>query len=101
MRDVFGPRLKAHRTHQGMSLRQLGAQLGVSFSTLARLERGHGAPSPHTRLRVAQWMDPDGEHPPCHCAQCTFPREDRYRALQARIERLEAQMQTWEQGGRA
>lgn len=93
MSDVFGDRLLAARSRMGMSLRQLGAQLGVSFSTLARIERGDGAPSSHTRLLVEQWIDPEGEHPTCHCPQCTFPREDLDSTLRTRVERLEAQVQ--------
>jgi transcriptional regulator with XRE-family HTH domain len=89
MEASYQVRLAAHRTQAGLSLRQLGERLGVSFSSLARIERGIGEPSTHTRRRLEQWMDPDGEHPPCHCAQCAFPHENPLRALETRIALLE------------
>lgn len=65
-------RLAVHRTRQGLSLRQLGTRLGVSFSTLARIERGDGAPDRHTRLLLERWMDPTTDVT-CACPRCGGP----------------------------
>jgi hypothetical protein len=64
-------RLKRLRT--GLSLRALGAQLGVSFSTLARIERGEGSPDPHTTHRLWYWVFPEPNPPPCLCTKCAGP----------------------------
>ena len=89
MPSSYGTRLTFHRQQRGLSLRQLGDMLGISFSTLARIERQEGAPSRHTRLLLEQWFDPEGAHPKCNCPQCAFPREHLYRSLEARIALLE------------
>jgi hypothetical protein len=64
-------RLKRLRT--GLSLRALGAQLGVSFSTLARLDRGEGFPDAHTTYRLWYWLFPEPDPPPCGCTKCAKP----------------------------
>ena len=51
--------LKEKREALGYSIRQLAKQTGVSFSTLARLERGIGKPDPLTRKRLEEWMRVD------------------------------------------
>jgi ribosome-binding protein aMBF1 (putative translation factor) len=65
-------RLKRLRT--GLSLRALGAQLGVSFSTLARLDRGEGFPDAHTTHRLWYWLFPEPSPPPCLCTKCAGAR---------------------------
>ena len=45
------------RTARGLSIRGLAATTGVSFSAWARCERGEGAPSPHTRVKLHAWLD--------------------------------------------
>jgi transcriptional regulator with XRE-family HTH domain len=98
MAQAIRERLITYRLHQGLSLRQLGTQLGLSFSTLARIERGHGEPSPHTRLMLERWMNPEGEHPKCNCRVCAAPREHPYRVLEVRIEILEQQVMRLQEG---
>lgn len=50
-------RLKKKRLSEGLSLRQLGSMIGVSFSSLARLERGIGEPDVHSRERIERWLE--------------------------------------------
>jgi transcriptional regulator with XRE-family HTH domain len=85
----YQDRLVAHRHQAGLTLRQLGERLGVSFSALARIERGEGEPSTHTRLRLEHWMNPEEAHPPCPCAECASQREEPLCALEARVTMLE------------
>lgn len=40
----------------GLSLRKLSEQIGVSFSTLSRLERDGNEPDHNTRLRIINWL---------------------------------------------
>lgn len=63
-------RVQRKRLATGLSLRGLGADLGVAFSTLARIERGLGQPAAHTRLRLEAWLDPERPARPCDCARC-------------------------------
>jgi transcriptional regulator with XRE-family HTH domain len=51
--------LKAKREASGSSLRTLSTQIGVSFSTLARIERGEGDPDNNSRIRILNWLGPD------------------------------------------
>jgi transcriptional regulator with XRE-family HTH domain len=51
--------MKSRREAEGLSLRALADRINVSFSTLARIERGQGAPDHNSRLRILNWL---GEH---------------------------------------
>lgn len=51
--------LKAKREREGYSIRQLSAIVGVSFSTLARIERGEGEPDNNTKIRILEWLGED------------------------------------------
>ena len=53
--------LKSKRNAQGLSLRKLSVQIGVSFSTLGRIERGDGEPDNNSLLRILDWLGLDGE----------------------------------------
>lgn len=44
---------------EGLSLRTLGKVVGVSFSTLARINRGEGSPDNNTKIRLLEWLGPD------------------------------------------
>ena len=82
--------LRETRTQAGWSLRQLGAELGVSFSTLARLERGEGQPTAHTRWVVEAWLSPKAPPTPCPCGRCRPTKtEQRLASLEARLAALE------------
>ena len=76
-----------HRIEQGLSLRQLGAVVGVSFSTLARIERGEGAPSLATRIALLVWVGADAS-----AEQAQVSRSQP--SLIARVETLEFLVET-------
>ena len=52
--------LKKKRDAEGLSIRGLSAIIGVSFSSLARIERGEGEPDYNLRLRILEWLGEDG-----------------------------------------
>lgn len=92
MSEPWAQRLATERQRAGLSLRQLGWMIGVSFSTLARIERGEGLPDMHTRRLLHQWMEPDGDHPPCLCPRCVPSIMDRLVDLERRVAVMEQQM---------
>src|SRR5436305_1647402 len=49
------------REAEGLSIRALSAVVGVSFSTLARIERGDGLPDNNSKIRLLEWLGPDAE----------------------------------------
>jgi transcriptional regulator with XRE-family HTH domain len=49
------------RHAEGLSIRGLSAAVGISFSTLARIERGEGQPDNNSKIRLLQWLGPDAE----------------------------------------
>lgn len=51
--------LKKKRETQGYSLRKLSSVIGVSFSTLGRVERGDGEPDNNTKIRILEWLGDD------------------------------------------
>lgn len=53
--------VKAKRETAGLSLRALSSEVGVSFSTLARIERGDGSPDNNSKIRLIEWLGPDAE----------------------------------------
>jgi transcriptional regulator with XRE-family HTH domain/Zn-dependent peptidase ImmA (M78 family) len=53
--------VKRKREAEGLSIRALSEAVGVSFSTLARLERGEGQPDNNSKIRLLQWLGPDAE----------------------------------------
>lgn len=55
----MGRALRAKRSSVGLSLRALSDLIGVSFSTLARLEKGSHEPDPNTKLRISNWLGGD------------------------------------------
>lgn len=48
--------VKEKREADGLSLRALSAVIGVSFSTLARMERSEGQPDNNSKIRLLQWL---------------------------------------------
>lgn len=52
--------LKGKREKEGLSLRKLSEKIGVSFSSLARIERGDGQPDNNSTLRILEWLGTDG-----------------------------------------
>ncbi len=49
------------REAEGLSIRALSTAVGISFSTLARIERGEGKPDNNSRIRLLQWLGADAE----------------------------------------
>src|SRR5437868_14117836 len=53
--------VKKKREAAGLSLRALAAEVGVSFSTLARIERGDGSPDNNSKIRLLEWLGKDAD----------------------------------------
>lgn len=53
--------LQHKRQAEGYSLRSLSKVIGVSFSSLARMERGEGEPDHNSRIRILEWLGEDAE----------------------------------------
>src|SRR5689334_23270275 len=53
--------VRKKREAEGLSIRALSAAIGVSFSTLARIERGEGNPDNNSKIRLLEWLGPDAE----------------------------------------
>lgn len=49
------------RNRLGLSIRALSVQVGISFSTLARLERGDGLPDNNSKIRLLEWLGDDAQ----------------------------------------
>lgn len=49
------------RNRLGLSIRALSAQVGISFSTLARLERAAGLPDNNSKIRLLEWLGDDAQ----------------------------------------
>ena len=53
--------LQQKRQAEGYSLRKLSTVIGVSFSSLARMERGEGEPDHNSRIRILEWLGEEAE----------------------------------------
>lgn len=53
--------VRAKRDREGLSIRALSGIVGVSFSTLARIERGEGSPDNNSKIRLLEWLGPDAD----------------------------------------
>lgn len=53
--------VRRKREAQGLSLRALASEVGISFSTLARIERGDGQPDNNSRIRLIEWLGGDAD----------------------------------------
>ncbi len=51
--------LKRKREAEGYSIRKLSTIIGISFSSLARIERGEGEPDNNSRIRILEWLGED------------------------------------------
>lgn len=51
--------VRLERQRQGISLRALSKQIGIAFSTLARVERGEGDYAPETERCLREWLGED------------------------------------------
>src|SRR5215475_11530912 len=48
--------IRKKRDAEGLSIRGLSAVVGISFSTLARIERGEGLPDNNSKIRLLDWL---------------------------------------------
>src|SRR6266446_9931724 len=53
----LGGAVRRRREQQGLSLRNVAEQTGVSASTLSRIENGTGKPDADNIARLAAWLD--------------------------------------------
>jgi len=53
--------VRRKREAEGLSIRALSAVVGVSFSTLARIERGEGEPDNNSKIRLLEWLGADAD----------------------------------------
>lgn len=53
--------VRRKREIEGLSIRALSAVVGISFSTLARIERGDGLPDNNSKIRLLEWLSADAE----------------------------------------
>jgi transcriptional regulator with XRE-family HTH domain len=51
--------VKDKREREGLSIRALAAKIGMSFSSLARIERGDGSPDNNSKIRLLDWLGAD------------------------------------------
>lgn len=51
--------LKKKREAEGLSIRALSIKIGISFSALARIERGEGEPDNNSTIRILNWLGDD------------------------------------------
>ena len=65
----FAQQVLAKRQQEGHSLRSLGQLLGVSFSTIARIERGESIKEQHVARKLQAWLHPELGVIPCHCSR--------------------------------
>ncbi|WP_027515677.1 helix-turn-helix domain-containing protein [Bradyrhizobium sp. WSM1417] len=53
--------IRKKREAEGLSIRALSAVIGISFSTLARIERGEGLPDNNSKIRLLEWLGEKAE----------------------------------------
>ena len=53
--------VKSKMDREGLSVRALSKIVGVSFSTLARINRGDGSPDNNTKIRLLEWLRADAQ----------------------------------------
>jgi transcriptional regulator with XRE-family HTH domain len=53
--------LRKKRNAEGLSIRALSAKIGVSFSALARIERGEGEPDNNSTIRILNWLGTEAQ----------------------------------------
>jgi transcriptional regulator with XRE-family HTH domain len=56
----LGKALRAERRRRRLSLRDLADEIGVSFNTLSRVERGH-VPELRNYERIVNWLSAPGQ----------------------------------------
>ncbi|MBC7820207.1 MAG: helix-turn-helix transcriptional regulator, partial [Planctomycetaceae bacterium] len=54
--------VRQKRDAEGLSIRALSTVVGISFSTLARIERGEGEPDNNSKIRLLEWLGSDADN---------------------------------------
>lgn len=57
---ILSAALTAHRTERGLSMREVGAAVGVSKATISNIERGIFKPRRTTLLRLVEYLREQG-----------------------------------------
>ena len=55
--EELGAALKRARKDRGLSLRDVEGETGISFATLARIERQVGSPTSENLTRITEWLN--------------------------------------------
>ncbi len=89
--EELGAALRRARKDRGLSLREVENETGISFATLARIERQVGSPTPANLAKIVDWLNipiarimpaADGEQPAVF-----YPNEKTPDIVQAYIDR--------------
>ncbi len=89
--EHLGSALRRARKDRGLSLRDVENETGISFATLARIERQVGSPTPDNLARITKWLNiPIGRILPSDAADqpvVFYPDEKTPDIIQAYIDR--------------
>lgn len=83
--------MKARRKLSGMSIRMLSRHIGVSFSSLARMERGEGYPDSVSTAKIRCWLG-DITHAELETIINASKRLGGIEDIKAQLNRIEAKM---------
>ena len=82
--DKLVKAIRKKREADGLSIRALSEAVGVSFSTLARIERGEGQPDNNSKIRLLQWLGAEAADAGLGIRECrvsAFSRGEEYPVL--------------------
>jgi transcriptional regulator with XRE-family HTH domain len=84
--------MKNKRLANGMSLRALSKHIGVSFSSLARMERGEGLPNHISAAKIQHWL---GEINDQELAEriAIFGQANGFQHVKARLDQIDAKLE--------
>src|SRR5215475_8061674 len=88
----LGSAIRRRREQQGMSLRDLADETGVSASTLSRIENGTGKPDADNIARLAGWLDMPIERVMHHGSSASDPKPVVYYPHESTPEIVEAHL---------
>jgi len=71
----LGSRLRAWRKEQGLPLKHVAQDLGVSISVISQWERGHRYPSIHNLQRIADYLGIPLSMVFCRRKDCPYRKE--------------------------
>ena len=97
MDEDFRQRLIRKRLVSQISLRALALITQVSYSTLARIERGDGDASPYVRSRVERWLDDGAWDIACQCVRCVCKTPEYWVSIEDRLTKIENDIKAMQQ----